>query len=60
MPTWLAVLINAEINNQLFYSIKLVNIMSKFTRLFAKTDIIDHAIFCRIHDVCNICIFSSL
>ena len=28
-------------------------IMSNFTRWYAKTDIIDHAIFCRIHDVRN-------
>ena len=44
---------NAEINNQLFYSIKLVN-MSNFIKWYAKTDIIDNAIFCRIHEVCNI------
>ena len=49
-PTWLAILINAEINrpNQYLYSIKLVN-MSNSTRLYVKTDIMDHAIFCRIH-----------
>ena len=28
--------------------------MSNFTRLLAKTELMDHVLFCCIHDLCNI------